>query len=139
MVEKEIIIRRLTFLEEYCHDLSEARENLSWEQFQQDKIMRRYVERTLHLAIEGCLYLANHIISYEGYREPADNKDVFGVLHEVALIEEGLAEKLKKMAQFRNVVVHDYTRIEPEIVYDILQKHLADILDFTQVIKVKFL
>ncbi|MGI5859111.1 MAG: type VII toxin-antitoxin system HepT family RNase toxin [Tepidanaerobacteraceae bacterium] len=99
----------------------------------------RYVERTLHMAVEACLDIANHIISYEGYREPVDNKDVFQVLFEQKILDERLMENLKKMAQFRNVIVHDYIRIQPEIVYAILQKNLGDILEFANLVKERFL
>lgn len=138
MVERETIARRLTFLEEYCSDLDEAR-SLSWEKFARDKVIRRYIERTLHMAVEACLDIANHVIAYEGYREPIDNKDAFQVLFEQEILNEGLMENLKKMAQFRNVIVHDYIRIQPEIVYAILQKNLGDILEFANLIKEKFL
>jgi uncharacterized protein YutE (UPF0331/DUF86 family) len=138
MVEKETIVRRLTFLEEYCSDLDEARQNINREKFQ-DKVVRRYIERTLHMAIEACLDIANHIVSYEGYREPVDNKDIFQVLFEQKILDERLTENLKKMAQFRNVIVHDYIRIQPEIVYAILQKNLGDILEFANFIKERFL
>ncbi|MGI5859262.1 MAG: type VII toxin-antitoxin system HepT family RNase toxin [Tepidanaerobacteraceae bacterium] len=131
-------MRRLTFLEEYCSDLDEARQNINREKFQ-DKVVRRYIERTLHMAIEACLDIANHIVSYEGYREPVDNKDIFQVLFEQKILDERLTENLKKMAQFRNVIVHDYIRIQPEIVYAILQKNLGDILEFANLIKERFL
>ena len=60
------------------------------------------------MAIEACLDLAGHIISYEGFREPLDNKDCFQVLQENDLFSIELVDRLKRMAQFRNVVVHDY-------------------------------
>lgn len=113
--------------------------NLSWQQFSSDKVIRRYVERTLHMMIEACIDIANHIISYEGYREPLDNKDVFQILHEEKIINEQLNNRLQKMAQFRNIIVHDYIRVQPEIVYAIIQKHLDDILEYAHLIKEKFI
>jgi uncharacterized protein YutE (UPF0331/DUF86 family) len=139
MVERETVVRRLTFLEEYCSDLDEARRNIEWDSFLHDKVIRRYIERTLQMSIEACLDVANHIISYEGYREPVDNKDIFQVLFEEKILSENLMKKLKKMAQFRNVVVHDYVRIQPEIVYAVLQKNIGDILEFANIVKEKFL
>jgi uncharacterized protein YutE (UPF0331/DUF86 family) len=139
MVEKEVILRRLTLLEEYCNDLEEAKRNISWERFSQNKVFKRYIERTLQMAIEACLDIGNHIISYEGYREPVDNKDVFEVLHEQMIINEELKDRLKKMVQFRNVIVHDYVRILPEIVYSILTSNLADILEFAVTIKDRYI
>jgi uncharacterized protein YutE (UPF0331/DUF86 family) len=100
MVEKEVILRRLTLLEEYCNDLEEAKRNISWERFSQNKVFKRYIERTLQMAIEACLDIGNHIISYEGYREPVDNKDVFEVLHEQMIINEELKDRLKKWSNF---------------------------------------
>lgn len=139
MVEKEVIIRRLTCLEEYFRDLEEIKQSLTWEEFQTNKITRRFVERTLHMLIEACIDIANHIISYEGYREPMSNKDTFQVLAEEKILDKKLAERLKKMAQFRNVIVHDYVRIKPEIVYTVLQSHLNDILEFAKLVKRQFL
>jgi len=138
MVEQEVLLKRLISLEEYIRDLEEVKNN-SLEEFKSNKILRRYVERTLHIATEACLDIANHIISYEGLREPKDNKDSFGVLMEAKIIMPELAEKFKKMAQFRNVLVHDYIRINPEIVYSILQNNISDIVSFAKCIKNKFL
>jgi uncharacterized protein YutE (UPF0331/DUF86 family) len=91
------------------------------------------------MLIEACIDIANHIISYEGYREPMSNKDTFQVLAEEKILDKKLAERLKKMAQFRNVIVHDYVRIKPEIVYTVLQSHLNDILEFAKLVKRQFL
>ena len=95
MVEQHVLLKRLALLEEYVRDLEEMK-GKSLEEFKSDKIIRRYVERTLHIATEACLDLANHIISYEGYREPKDNKDSFEILMEEKIISPELAEKLKK-------------------------------------------
>ncbi|NLC69374.1 MAG: DUF86 domain-containing protein [Clostridiaceae bacterium] len=138
MVEKGVLLKRLASLEEYTRDLEEVKAK-SLEEFRSDKIIRRYFERTLHMATEACLDIANHTISYEGFREPKDNKDSFEVLKEEKIIMPELAEKLKKMAQFRNVLVYDYIRINPGIVYSILQNNINDIVSFAKCIKERFL
>lgn len=138
MVEQDVLIKRLTLLEEYIRDLEEVKDKCL-QDLKTDKVMRRYVERTLHMATEACLDIANHIISYEGYREPKDYKDSFEVLMEEDVISPELAEKLKKMAQFRNVIVHDYMRIQPEILYSILHNNIEDIVSFAKCAKQKFL
>jgi len=139
MVDTDVIQRRLTVLEEYINDLTKAKDDKCWEEFSTDKIFRRYVERTLHMAVEACLDIANNIISYEGYREPKNNKDSFEVLKEQGIISDELNIQLKKMAQFRNVIVHDYLRIQPEIVYAILKKNIPDIIHFAKRIKDNYL
>ncbi len=139
MVDGAVVERLLVQLEEYFRDLEEARSQYSLADFKKNKITRRYTERTLQVAIEACLDLASHIISYEGFREPLDNKDCFQVLLESGIIPADLNERLKKMAQFRNVVVHDYIKVNPEIVYAIVQKNIPDIVAFSQIIERKYL
>lgn len=59
----------------------------------------------------------------------------FQVLLENKLLPADLAASLKRMAQFRNVVVHDYIRIDPEIVYTIVQENISDIVSFAQIVE----
>lgn len=139
MVERDVIIRIFTNLDEYLRDLEELKKTSTLQDFITNKVIRRYAERTLHLAVEACLDLAQHIISYQGFREPLDNKDCFQVLYEEGITSQSLADRLKKMAQFRNVVVHDYIKIDPEIVFAIIQKDLGDITAFIKAIKEKYL
>ncbi|MGQ9712902.1 MAG: type VII toxin-antitoxin system HepT family RNase toxin [Desulfotomaculales bacterium] len=72
-------------------------------------------------------------------REPADYKDVFAVLTEAGYLPPAKLADFKKMAQFRNVIVHDYARIEPEILYAILQKNIEDLRLFAGVVRDSFL
>jgi uncharacterized protein YutE (UPF0331/DUF86 family) len=139
MVDQAVIQRLLVQLEEYFRDLDEIKSKYMLVDYKKNKIIRRYTERTLQVAIEVCLDLASHIISYKGFREPLDNKDCFQVLRENDIIPADLADRLKRMAQFRNVVVHDYIRINPEIVYAIVQKNIPDIVAFAQIIENKFM
>lgn len=139
MVEKAVVERVLVHLEEYLRDLDEISAKYTLADFQNDKFIRRYTERTLQVAIEACLDLASHIISYSGFREPLDNKDCFQIMLENGIISPGLADRLKRMAQFRNIVVHDYTKINPAIVYAIVQNHVPDIVAFAQNIAAKYI
>jgi uncharacterized protein YutE (UPF0331/DUF86 family) len=139
MIEESVLTQRLSALEEYLADLDEIKKDLDWSKFNNSKLIRRYVERTLQMATEACLDIANHIISYEGYREPEDNKDAFKVLSENDIIAEDLRDKLIKMAKFRNVIVHDYLKVDSEIVYAVLTKHCNDIAIYAGVIKSKYL
>ncbi|MBI4774514.1 MAG: DUF86 domain-containing protein [Deltaproteobacteria bacterium] len=111
-------------------DLEEY-ESISLEDYRTNKKDQRFVERTLQLACECCLdRVAAHLVSRLGYREPRDNKDLFAVLSENQVITEPVHEATVKIAQFREVVVHDYARIDPEIVTGILRNHLADFKRF---------
>ncbi len=52
MVDRALVLERLKLLEGYISDL-EAVQAISFAEFEENKVMRRFVERTLHLAIEA--------------------------------------------------------------------------------------
>jgi len=131
MLDHEVIESKLRFLREYLNDLKDY-ESISLRDYKTSKKDQRFVERTLHLACECCLDISAHIISRVGLREPSDNKDLFVILFENSIISESTHRAMMKMAKFRNIIVHDYARIEPEIVIGILKKEIQDFKQFAQ-------
>lgn len=129
MVRNEVVESKLRYLQEYLIDLAEY-ETIDLDTYRTSKKDQRFVERTLHLACECCLDIAAHIVSRQGFREPRDNKDLFHILFENRVIDKPICDTMIKMAKFRNIVVHDYTRIDPEIVITILRKNLHDFKAF---------
>lgn len=128
-VDRTIIESKLRFLREYLSDLGEY-ESISLLDYKRSKKDQRFVERTLHLACESCMDVAAHIISRMGFREPRDNKDLFEILSENKIISEHVCSAMIKMSRFRNIIVHDYARIDPQIVVGILRKDLVDFKQF---------
>lgn len=126
MVERAIIERLFSLIKGYLNDLKPV-QGVSFSEYSKDIRLQRFVERTLHMAIEACLDIGNHIISDEGFREPEDNRDVFKVLGENGIITESLQKRLQDMASFRNLIVHSYAKIDNEVVFGILKKRLGDI------------
>ena len=131
MIDREVIESKLRFLQEYLKDLKEY-EDISLNDYRTSKKDQRFAERTLHLACESCLDIAAHIISRQGLREPKDNQDLFVILFEKKVISQQVHKAMITMAKFRNIVVHDYARIEPEIVLGILKKDVGDFKSFAR-------
>ena len=84
--------------------------------------------------IETCTDIANHIISDRGMRPPTAYSDTFRVLLENNIINSEMFGTMEKMAKFRNVVVHQYEKVDAEIVIVILKRHLKDFDKFKEVI-----
>jgi len=125
MVDKTLILKKLAELEQYLRQINEF-SDITTAEYSSDWKTQRIVDRTLQMMIETCLDIAGHIISDEGYRVPESYADMFNVLQENAIIPEALREGLNKMAKFRNIVVHHYDKIDPNIVITILRKNLGD-------------
>ncbi|MTV50537.1 DUF86 domain-containing protein [Heliobacillus mobilis] len=141
MVDQRLMSQKISLLVEYLQDLKEVRDDeaLSLPVFQADKKLKRYVERTLHLAIECCLDIGSHIIADERFREPMSNKDIFVVLAEEGVINRESLSSLQGMAKFRNILVHDYAKIDSEIIYGVLKKNLSDIENYVEQLVKKYL
>lgn len=101
-------------------------ENISFQEYRENARLKRAVERALQIAIEACLDIGRRLIALEGFRHPQDHKDVFQVLHEEGVVSENLLPALIEMARFRNILVHEYVRVDDAIVYSILKKRLGD-------------
>jgi uncharacterized protein YutE (UPF0331/DUF86 family) len=130
-VDRAVVESKLRFLKEYLCDLADY-ESMPLTEYRKSKKDQRFVERTLHLACESCIDIAGHIVSRAGLREPRDNKDLFIILFENRILSESVCNAMVGMSKFRNIVVHDYTRIDPEIVVGILRKNLADFKRFAR-------
>lgn len=124
-----MVLRRLADLERYLDQVSEYRD-ITAERYREDWRTQRIVERTLQMAIEVCVDLANHVIADRGLRVPATYAEAFEVLGEAGLLGAAQQEAMVQIAKFRNVIVHDYARVDPAIVVRILREHLGDFAGF---------
>ena len=125
MVDRTLILRKLSNLEAYLAQIEEYRD-ISLDAYVNDWKIQRIIERTLQMMIETCSDIAGHIIADKKYRVPTGYADTFKVLQENQILDQSLATSLSQMAKFRNVVVHDYDQVDSEIVIGILRKRLSD-------------
>lgn len=132
MVKREVVLSRIDKLKEYLTYLKDV-SKYSKNQYISEPLIFASTERFLHLAIECVIDIGNHIISDMNFRKPESNREVFEVLYENNIIDEKLLENLSKMAQFRNILVHDYIKLDRGMVYDIVLNNLVDIENFIKV------
>jgi uncharacterized protein YutE (UPF0331/DUF86 family) len=129
LVDKELILKKLSEIEEHLQELEEFK-NISIDDYRKNWKIQRIVERTLQILIEICIDVANHIISDEKWRVPSSYSETFKILNENRVIDDELFKNLEKMAKFRNIIVHNYDKISPEVMVNILKKDLIDFLRF---------
>ena len=129
MVDRDLTLRKLANLDLYVSQVAEYRD-LTVEQYRGDWKTQRIVEGTLQMAVEVCADIANHVIADRGLRVPTTYAEAFEVLAEARLLDARLRETMVRMSQFRNVIVHQYTELEPAIVVRILREHLEDFARF---------
>lgn len=86
----------------------------------------------LHRALEGVFHIAAHILSrIPGGSEGGTYKEMARLLGEKGIVEkEFAATSLKKMAGYRNRLVHFYAEITPQELHNLLNNNLVDIETF---------
>ena len=88
------------------------------------------VERNLQVAIECVLDIGNRIIAEKGFESPDDNEDIIRILGGEGVVPSDFAEDIKGIAGFRNILVHEYTKIDYELLYNYLEHRLDDLREF---------
>jgi uncharacterized protein YutE (UPF0331/DUF86 family) len=131
MVDKTFVLRKIAALDEYLGQIREY-ESIAVDEYRNDWKTQRIVERTLQMMIETCLDISGHIISDANFSVPQTYVDMFRVLAANHVLDESRLDGFEKMARFRNIVVHDYEKIDPEIVVGILRRHLSDFVLFKE-------
>lgn len=109
------------------------------EEIEGDVDLRGAVERYLYLAVQATIDLAEAVISYKGFRKPTTMSETFEILNEERFISARMTDKLVKMTGFRNIMTHDYEKIDYGIVYNVLQKGRIDLEGFLKRIEDKLL
>jgi len=125
MVDAVLIEKILGDIKSNVNELRQATD-ITWEIYRTDMRSRRFVERTLHILIEACIDVAQHIISDERLREPVSYRDTFAVLAENGIIKADYLNQMENMSSFRNLIVHYYERIDDASVYGFSKNNLSD-------------
>lgn len=126
MVRKDLIAARIEKLRQYMNTLRAIRE-LDAAAFKKDVYVHATAERYLHLSIESLLDIGSHIIVDRDLRKPDTYSEIFEILAEEGIISRSLLKELEGMAAFRNILVHDYFRLDLDQVYIILSDKLESI------------
>lgn len=104
-------------------------QNLLVNQTRQDAIVLN-----LQRACESSIDAAMHLVRVRRLGVPQETRDAFVLLEQAGVLDERLADRLKKMVGFRNVAVHDYQKLNLEVVRRIVVDHLDDFLTFVRVL-----
>ena len=92
-------------------------------------------ERGLQLGAEIIFDIGNHILSAHFGVAPKDYEDIIAQLAVHGVISELRRNQLKGLGGFRNILVHDYLRIDPDRVADYLSKAPVEFSEFAHEIR----
>ena len=127
----DVLENKISSIQEYLTILKEY-EGRSVKEISEDVTLRGAIERYLYLAVQATIDLAEAFIAYQNFRKPTRYSETFEILKEKKVIKADLVRRLVKMVGFRNIISHDYARVDLHIMVDILENQLKDIVEFVR-------
>ena len=88
----------------------------------------------LQMAIQNFIDLAAHIISDEELGIASSTNEMFYILEENGYIDRNLSENMVAAVGFRNIIVHEYGKVDLKQVYHIAHHDIDDLEHFIKVI-----
>lgn len=120
-IDTKIIQEKLAKLNQVIK-LLEKYKKVSREDFLIDFTINSAAQFNLILGIEIIVDIGNHILAEKYQVHPKEYKEVIEALGEYEIIPGDLARENVEMAKFRNLIIHQYGKVDMELVYQNLQK-----------------
>jgi uncharacterized protein YutE (UPF0331/DUF86 family) len=137
VVDRTILVAKVTAIEKCIIRVKEKR-SPSFDAFKADEDSQDIVLFNLMQAIQGCVDLAAHIVSDEGYGMAGSMHEFFYLLQGKNIISISMQEKMISVVGFRNLVVHEYAKLDLNQVYEIATNGIKDLEEFIGVIVRRF-
>ena len=92
----------------------------------------RYFEKIIGAVVD----LSFLLIKEKGFKIPEEDKAAFDILSEERIISREISEKLKEAKGMRNIIAHEYGKIDDEIVFHSITEELEkDVSEFIKSVK----
>lgn len=88
----------------------------------------------LQRACEASIDLAMYLVSKLDLTVPSTSRAAFEELAKVGLISSDLLMRMKKMVSFRNIAIHNYVKLDLNVVQTVIEENLGDFEEFLKAI-----
>jgi uncharacterized protein YutE (UPF0331/DUF86 family) len=129
LVDKDLILAKASSVKRHLRRIEEKR-NIDLNIFLKDIDRQESILFNLQMAIQNCIDIAAHIISDEGLGVPGSTNEMFYLLEENGYLDHDITEKMVKAVGFRNLIVHEYEKIELGQVFEIAVKDIKDLNEY---------
>lgn len=138
MSDIDVIANKKLSLERCVNQINKYYALPSAIEFKQDYLKQDAININLQRICEICIDIANYTIRKKQLGLPKTSGESFELLYEAKIIQQQQLSLLKGMVAFRNILVHQYTDIDRDILVDIIENHLEESVEFAQVILTLF-
>jgi uncharacterized protein YutE (UPF0331/DUF86 family) len=129
MLDRERILTKLDELDGYLGELRQVAPE-SYARYVESVEKRRACERLLQISIECVIDVCALLVSGLRLGLPAEEDDLIEKLEQAGHISSEMAKVLRTMKGFRNILVHEYARIDNALVFAMATRRLQDFDSF---------
>jgi uncharacterized protein YutE (UPF0331/DUF86 family) len=124
VVDRERVLAKLDELDGYLRELRAVAPVRFEEYLAVEK--RRACERLLQVSVEAVIDTCAVLVTGLRLGLPGEEDDLFAKLGQRGVVSTAMAETLRRMKGLRNLLVHEYGRINDQLVFETLQNRLGD-------------
>ncbi len=124
MPNKKLVQNKINKIEGYIKEV-EPILKFSANEILSDYTKLRTLERDFQLIVDTVIDINTHIISSENLRAPEDATETFHILGEAKILPVEFVEKFSPVAGMRNIVVHDYEKVDVEKMINDIKKDIG--------------
>jgi len=130
VVDRDRILAKLDQLEGYLQELRQVLPETFGEYQKVEK--KRACERLLQSAIEATIDICHMFVRTMRLGLPSEENDIFEKLSQAGVISPQMVATLKRIKGLRNILVHEYSRVDDRIVYKQAHKGIQDFARFKE-------
>lgn len=87
---------------------------------------RRSCERLLQVSVETTIDICSLLVAGLRLGLPGEENDLFEKLADRGVISRPVADLLRRMKGMRNILVHEYGRVDDELIFETVGHRLGD-------------
>ncbi len=125
----EVLLSKLETLTQVLDDLK-----IHVKQRREEQEKAHYeIERQVQLSVDTAIAVARRMLLLEGIVAPQTAREVFELLGKKKLIRSSMAKTLANAVGLRNLIVHEYGKIDYDLFFSGLPKGYSALVGFTQI------
>lgn len=115
-----------------CIERIESKKPFTAEDLRKNFDLQDIISINLERAVQTCVDLASHLLAENNGPTPVTMAQAFTLLADKKIISEEVSSALVKSVGLRNLLVHEYSKIDWEIVARVANEHLDTFRNFAR-------